>query len=146
MRRKSHIQGIIQPYCFAQASNFEEVMQPLEVFRTVSKKHLVVFVSRNGTHRAVAGLDLVDHVCEWLYHRYDDTPTRLKSKMTFQAEPECDLKNVGTTHLNSNMWRRTCGRKTMFHWIAGEFVLARKIAFERLKDILSVESSPRGPD
>ena len=122
-------------------------MQPLEVFKTVRKKQLVVFVSRKGTHRAVAGLDLVDHVCEWLYHRFDDTSTRLESKMTFKIESERNLKNVGTTHLNSNMWRRTCGRRIMFHWIAEEFVQARRIAFERLKGILSIESSPESsPD
>ena len=67
--------------------------------------------------------------------------------MTFQIESERNQKNVGTIHLNSNMWRRTCGRKIMFHLIAEEFVQARRVAFERLKGILSIESSPESsPD
>ena len=121
-------------------------MQPLEVFKTVQKKHLVVFVSKAGTHRAVAGLDLVDHVCEWLYHRFDDTAARLKSKMTYQVDSDNNLMNVGTTHLNSDMWRRICGRKVMFHWIAEELVQARRIALDRLRGIMSVGSSPGEPD
>ena len=48
----------------AKASNFEDIMSPLKSV-TKDTKHIVVFVCRKGTHRSVAGLELVDHALEW---------------------------------------------------------------------------------
>ena len=62
----------------AQAFSFGEIMQPLSSLKLVDKMQLVVFVSRRGSHRAVAALDLVDHACEWLHYCFDDTSIRLE--------------------------------------------------------------------
>ena len=116
----------------AQALNFEEIMQPLTSFQPVDMMQLVVFVSRRGTHRAVAALDLVDHAVEWLHYCFDDTSIRLESRTIYALEQELEKKSVETIHLNSDRWSHICRGDCdecmlMFHWTAEEFVYARRI-------------------
>ena len=127
-------------------------MQPLSSLKLVDKMQLVVFVSRRGTHRAVAALDLVDHTCEWLHYCFDDTSIRLESNSIFTLEQELEKKSVETIHLNGDNWSQTCGGDCeecllMFHWTAVEFVHAWKIALSKLRDILTIDTSPdNNPD
>ena len=94
---------------FAKASNFETVMQPLGALRQEDAKHIILFVCRKGTHRSVAGLELADHACEWLYYGCDDTSIRLESKSLQELEGQLVNKNVAVIHLNQDRWSRTCG-------------------------------------
>ena len=94
---------------FAKAKDFETVMQPLGALRQEDTKHIVLFVCGKGTHRSVAGLELADHACEWLYYGCDDTSIRLESKSLQEMESQLVSKNVAIIHLNQDRWNRTCG-------------------------------------